>query len=216
TVGTAESEAISYSSFGSLWNSDVAIQDSMLDGMHLLMGESQIELGELAGIENFRQLASILANTDGSYAQSGDLGAGTFVPYLTVGVLAKGNTEMGKEFVRELMGKDLVISDAGFPVNRAAYKAGCESAMEDNDQYSEVLAIVDESGQMREVKILPLTQAQVDEITALLENISVPCLADETIESQVLEQAGLYIAGDQELEETVGNIQQKVDLYLAE
>lgn len=216
TVGTAESEAISYSSFGSLWNSDVAIQDSMLDGMHLLMGESQIELGELAGIENFRQLASILANTDGSYAQSGDLGAGTFVPYLTVGVLAKGNTEIGKEFVRELMGKDLVISDAGFPVNRAAYKAGCESAMEDNDQYSEVLAIVDESGQMREVKILPLTQAQVDEITALLENISVPCLADETIESQVLEQAGLYIAGDQELEETVGNIQQKVDLYLAE
>lgn len=216
TVGTTESEVISYSSFGSLWNSDVSIQDSMLDGMHLLMGESQIELGELAGIENFRQLASILANTDGSYAQSGDSGSGTFVPYLTVGVLAKGNTEMGKEFVRELMGKDLVISDAGFPVNRAAYKAGCESAMEDNDQYSEVLAIVDESGRIREVKILPLTQAQVDEITAFLENMSVPCLADETIKSQVLEQAGLYIAGDQELEETVGNIQQKVDLYLAE
>lgn len=217
TIRITESE-VSYSSIGAMLsgNSDAAIQDSMINGMGLFMGESQIELGELAGVENFQQMAAILADTDGTYAQNCSSEKGTFVPYLTVGVLSKGNTEMAKEFVRELMSRDLAISDAGFPVNRAAYEASCESAMGDNDQTSGIMAISDENGQMREVKILPLTQAQVDEITALLESLSVPCLTDKTIESQVLEQAELYIAGDQELEETVHSIQQKVELYLAE
>lgn len=218
TIKTTESERVSYSSIGAMLsgNSDAAIQDSMINGIGLFMGESQIELGELAGVENFQQMAAVLADTDGTYTQSCSLGKGTFVPYLTVGVLAKGNTEMGKEFVRKLMGKDLLISDAGFPVNRAAYEAGCQSAMEDGNQRSQILAVTDENGQMREANILPLTQGQVDELTALLENMSVSCLADETIKSQVLEQAELYIAGDQELQETVQNIQQKVELYLAE
>lgn len=193
--------------------------DSALSGIgiHLLLGEAQLEIGTAAGMEDIQMLRSLSKETGGSYAVCNSDNGGSFIPYLTVGVLSKGNTDMAKEFVKALLGSELDMSNNGFPVNKAAYAKRCENAMRDDTEYSQsIMAISDENGQIKDVKITPLTQEEVDEVTAVLESLSLPSLTDATIENQVLEQAAHYVSGGQELEETVSSIQQKVNLYLAE
>lgn len=196
-------------------DSEGAVSGSV-NGIHLLLGEAQLELGTVAGMENIQMLQALVKETGGSYALLNSAESGSFIPYLTAGVLEKGNTDMGREFVKLLLGSDLEMSDNGFPVNKTAYQKSCDKAMRDDTDYSQSIMAVEENGQLRDIRIEPLTQDEVDAVTAMLEGAGAPCLADATIEEQVLEQAVNYVSGGQDLDETVNNIQQKVSLYLAE
>lgn len=184
----------------------------------LVSGEYRIAYGSLASLSDVQRIYSWKSQTGTEYGLMNEEAVKSYIPYLMTGVNSGGNVETAKEFVKELLGKELSMDTNGFPVNRAAYDALCEEKMDDpnvKDGLSEMISSVD-GEEVYGMEYVNLTQEDVDKITKIIESLESPSMTNRVIQELVLEQGDKYLLGEQGLEETVDAILQKVNLYLAE
>lgn len=96
----------------------------------------------------------------------------------------------------------------GFPVRRSGMEAQMQAALDNADGSTYV--------GNREVVTGAATQAEMDEISAYIEGITVCDYYNEEIWQVVREEADMYFAGDQTAEQAAEKIQGRVSIYLSE
>ncbi len=104
-----------------------------------------------------------------------------------------------------------------FPTNRAAFDAVLETAMtpmyavdpETGDN------LLDENGELI-LQLEPVTQAEADQLLALIEDTDRLAEPDENILAIVREEAASYFAGQKTAEEAAALIQSRASLYVSE
>ncbi len=99
-------------------------------------------------------------------------------------------------------------AQGGFPVRRSGMQAAMQAALDNVDGTTYVGS--------RKVVTGPATQAEMDEIAAYIEGVTVCDYYNEAIWRIVREEAEMYFAGDRTAEETAAAIQGRAELYLSE
>ena len=64
--------------------------------------------------------------------------------------------------------------------------------------------------------VYPMTQEERDDLERYIRGCETYMMIDQTVRNIVLEEAGMYFAGDQSAEEAAGKIQNRAELYLSE
>lgn len=192
------------------------LKPSSLGSEVQLTGKIEIAMGTLADVSAFQLMRSAQAKTGNSYGLNNAGTVKSYIPYLMAGVTSAGNTEAGKEFVRTLLGKEAGSATNGIPVNREAFDqqiADTEEAVK-NDMSLEFGEA--DSDEAYGVEYIELTEQDIADFTEVIEGLTTCALTDRTIQELVIEQGEKYLAGEQNLEETVTAILKKVNLYLSE
>lgn len=180
-----------------------------------MSGDISIPLGTLDSIESYQTIKSAQAVAGDSCCIFNHQNVRSYIPYLQAGVTSDGNTELAKEFVKILLGKDLSSDANGIPVNQAAFEQQMAAAMEETD-LSMVFSRNDGSEAPVELDIIPLTEQDADAFRTMAESLEAPSLSDRVIQNLVLEQGEKYLLGEQSLADTVSATLKKVNLYLSE
>ena len=118
----------------------------------------------------------------------------------------------------------------GFPVNKSDFNQYLKSNMTvdyETDENGEVLK--DENGEPIKIAqsgrwldadnalyVYAATQEEVDQVMALYDAITTTYNYDERIYNIISDMAGAYFAGDRSLDDTVTQIQSRVNLYINE
>lgn len=165
---------------------------------------------------------------DGSVGSSFEISSGS---------MAISSTCKDKEgawsFIRQLLvptqGSDEYMYTSVFPVNKKAFYEMMEREMNPEpvlDENGEPW--LDENGNVMydglgtiwvgdtDIEMHPATQEEVDRIMELYDAITTVSASDENIAEIVMEVAGAYFAGDKPLDNAVGEIQNRVSLYVGE
>lgn len=206
-VDSFDADALPESSY---WGSGEQTNGSA-ENTGILMGMTQIGFGTFTGMPQLQLLYSVQQQSKTTF---GLMNAKSFTPYLLAGVTADGDTDTAKQFVKTLLSKETNGSSNGFPVNRAAYDAACKEVMAKTD--TTLGMSMGEYGERISVDFVSLTQEQIDACTAMLEGLTESSITDRVIQDLVLEQGQKYLDGTQALDETVNEIQKKINLYLSE
>lgn len=183
------------------------------DTMRGVMEDAQIAMGTFAGMDEYQTLRSAQAVSGTSYCLMNHEKVSSYIPYLQVGVSAKGNRELGKKFARALLGKDANTDSNGFPVNRAAFDKQAQKCQEATEISYGISA---QDGQNRSLELISLTDEDIDRITSIAESLDTPALTDRTLQELILEQGASYLRGEQSLEDAMAAMMKKINLYLAE
>lgn len=187
-----------------------------------IMGYSQMCLGNLGTIQNYATITSAQTYTEGDNAQLGLFGGGgstySFVPADIAGISSATKQEdAARAFVEILLGSDTAVSGSYiFSTNKAAYEKGQTQTQGDAEGNIGGFSVSSADGTYMEFSIKWPSREQMDQLTAMLEQVNTPCINDGTILDIVLEQGEAFLKGEQSLEDASGNILQKVKLYLAE
>lgn len=172
---------------------------------------SRIGLGTIADAADFQTILSI---NDVSWKMFDTQENTAYVPFLEAGVLAGGNEQAAKEFIKILLGKEAGAAGNGIPVNKSALKEQVEKLQQPTET---VIAFgTNESDEIYQIEYRSLTQEETDRIIAQLESVTKRALTDRTIQNVVIEQGKKYLKEEQSLEDTLDAIIKKVNLYLAE
>lgn len=185
-----------------------------LDTFGMIQKTYAIGIGTVANISDFQILVSADRQIGAQFGLFNTAENTAYVPFLQAGVVAGGNEDAGKEFVKILLGKESGASDNGIPVNETALKASMEKLMEPTETAMSFGAAG--SDEVYSLEYVSLTQEDVDYVMDLLESVEKPALTDAVILNLVTEQGVKYVKGEQSLEDTVNTIMKKVNLYFAE
>ncbi|MCL2827212.1 MAG: extracellular solute-binding protein [Oscillospiraceae bacterium] len=144
------------------------------------------------------------------YPSEGGLGS-VVIPRSMVGISANTpHTDIAWSFVRTLLTERYQRENAfSFATNRAVLEEQIESAMRLPEW-----ATTEEDREIW-LPMLP-SQADVDQIMALIENVDQISMRDETVLAIVTEETLPYFAGDRSVEETVRIIQSRVQILISE
>lgn len=173
-----------------------------------------MEFGTIAGVADYQTMLSAVSEDGASYSSLSFDGHTAYVPFLQAGVVAGGNEEAGKAFVKTLLGKEAGEGSNGIPVNEAALKVQLQTLMDPTE--TALSFSRDGSDKVYTIYYRSLTNEEVDEILAQLESVDEPALVDRTVQNLVVEQGSKYLKGELSLEQAVNAIMQKMNLYLAE
>ena len=171
----------------------------------------------MAGIYYLQQMCSTWKLTKADYCLMNQDRVKSYIPSLMAGVTVGENTDLAKEFVKELLGKKAVSDSDGFPVNKAAYDEICQEKMDDprvKDGFS--ISASGPGDEHYSFEFINLKQSDIDKMTEIIEGLEKPAMTNRVIQEFVLEQGEKYLKGDQSLEEAVEAVMKKVNLYLAE
>lgn len=182
----------------------------------LITGEWNMAFGSLAGIYNVQMMCSARDQTKADYDLLNRERVKSYIPSVMAGVTAGNNTEMAKEFVKELLEEKSGSDTDGIPVNRAVYEEACKEKMNEKEQPDICFSGQGEDAKTYDISFVNLKQSDVDQLTGIMEGLTQPAMTNRVIQELVLEQGEKYLRGEQSLEQTAGTIMQKVNLYLAE
>lgn len=187
----------------------------------LITGEWKLAFGSLAGISNVQMICSARSQTKSDYDLLNREKVKSYIPSVMAGVTAGGQTEMAKEFIKELLEEKSGSDSDGIPVNRTAFEQACKEKMDDPavKEDSGISFNFNGSGEDDKVygfSLINLKQSDVDRLTGMVEGLTKPAMTNRVIQELVLEQGEKYLRDEQSLEQAVGTIMQKVNLYLAE
>jgi len=137
------------------------------------------------------------------------------VPRTIVGISANtDHTDIAWNFVRTLLTEEYQRTNAmSFATNRTILAEQVETAMQLPD-WLEAEWITEEDIEQW-TAMLP-TQADIDQIMALIQNVDQLSMRDEMVISIVTEETLPYFAGDRSIEETVRIIQSRVQILISE
>ena len=184
------------------------------DSLDLFTGTCSVEFGTIADVADYQTMLSAISEDGASYSSLSFDGHTAYVPFLQAGVVAGGNEEAGKAFVKTLLGKEAGEGSNGIPVNEAALKVQLQTLMDPTE--TSLAFSRDGSDKVYTIYYRSLTNEEVDEILAQLESVDEPALVDRTVQNLVVEQGSKYLKGELSLEQAVNAIMQKMNLYLAE
>lgn len=195
--------------------------DGLKIGTHssagLISGEYKVAFGSIAGLGDLQQMCSARGQSKADYCLLNQDRVKSYIPSLMAGVTAGENTDLAKEFVKELLGKKIVSDSDGFPVNKGAYHEICQEKMDDPKvKDGTCIAFGSQDGEQNGYEYVNLKQSDIDKMTGIIEGLEKPAMTNRVIQELVLEQGEKYLKGDQSLEETVEAVIKKVNLYLAE
>ena len=134
----------------------------------------------------------------------------------TVGIAATSkNTELAKEFVRVLLGKDVQAKDLsdGFPVNADAFKEFTTNPSPDSTIGT---SAEDKDGNTVELDISWPGQTEIDQLKKLIESRRTPVMAQNEWRNEVVSIGAKALTGEKGVEESVEEIVQKISLHLQE
>ena len=129
-------------------------------------------------------------------------------------------TDAAWDFIKTLLSDDFQTDQWGFPVTKTAFDKAMAATME-KDSYT------DENGEKvyydqttyigdTEYTIPPLTQEQVDDFKAMVDNASVGGNYDSDILDIINEEAAAFFSGDKSADDVAALIQNRVSIYLGE
>lgn len=129
-------------------------------------------------------------------------------------------TDAAWDFIKTLLSDDFQTDQWGFPVTKTAFDKAMAATME-KDSYT------DENGETvyydqtahigdTEYTIPPLTQEQVDDFNAMVDNASVGGNYDSDILDIINEEAAAFFSGDKSADDVAALIQNRVSIYLGE
>lgn len=189
------------------------------DAFGILLKENQIGFGTLVSVNVVPLLNASSQAIDGSYDLLNRDKVQSFIPYQQVGITS--NTDLmedAQEFVRTMLGKECGSIDGnGFSVNRAAYDVICENAKTLYDDTTQGgVSVSTSEGEEVFVHMQNLTDADVKNLTDMLESLKQPICMDGVVKEIVIEQGVRYLKGEQSVDEALAAIMQKCNLYLSE
>lgn len=140
---------------------------------------------------------------------------GLYLPKGMAGInKSSENKELAKEFLQTLFSEEIQSQDLydGFPVNKAAVDAWC--AKEPSEEDSMVAVIDGEGGNVKNYH--EPTGEQLRAFTEIGAKADTAVRIDDAVMEMIVNEGTAYYKGDKTLEETVKNIGNKVETYLAE
>lgn len=183
----------------------------------LITGEWKVAFGTLAGVYDVQMMCSARDQTKADYDLLNREQVKSYIPSVMAGVTAGDHTDIAKEFVKELLEQKSGCDTDGIPVNRTAYEKVCKEKMNDPAvKEGSCIAFGDSDKKTYGYSFVNLKQSDVDKLTGIMEGLNKPTMINRVIQELVLEQGEKYLRGEQTLEQAVGTIMQKVNLYLAE
>lgn len=212
--GYAEDERISYYiSFDSSMYHGQSVYGTLTGGsINRLMGNSQVSIGTLCGVDSVRELYGIESSRAGNFGLLCPGEQQIFVPFVCLGLAeAAKDTEIAQDFIRAALSADGQRQmTTHFSVNRKAHEKECQ-----NDKtYS--ISTSGPDGQQVGYEVKPLEETQIQSLTAMLERLNTPMWSDRVVQDLVISEGKKYLLGEQSLEDTVSAVTQKVQLYVSE
>lgn len=145
---------------------------------------------------------------------------GAFVPWMTLGVNAKGKKQdLAEDFIGYLMGDTAqkIQQGHGFSVNRKVLKdKEYWEIPEDPEQPKNRMSVSEIPEQNDYLEIYALKEQTVTELQELLGSLDKPYRLDIHVKSLLKGAARDYLKERKDLDEAMKNLMDKVNLYLAE
>lgn len=185
----------------------------------ILTKKADIGYGTIVSLANLVDLLAVAERTGNDYGILNGQEKNSFSSYLKAGISSTSTvTAEAEEFLLTLFGKECgSTAGNGFPINRAGFDALCERGLELYGSESQLsVGMSDGTGEPVEYEMNQLNETVVDSFSAFLESLNAPALEDAAIENIVLTWGENYLKGESSLEETLSDITQKLNLYLAE
>lgn len=176
-----------------------------------------VTAGYLTTMMDFQQVASVNQKIGGQTFQAWNGQCqDVFCPTGTVGIAATSkNTELAKEFVRALLGKDVQAKDLsdGFPVNADAFKEFTKNPYPDSSMTTRG---EDKDGNTVKLDISWPGQTEIDQLKKIIESRKMPVMAQSEWRNEVVSIGAKALTGEKGVEESVEEIVQKISLHLQE
>ncbi len=144
---------------------------------------------------------------------------GVFIPETLLGInAASGRKELAEDFLTLFLGKENQCALGGYSINRSAleelFRPDEEYVGEDGLYGSMVM--VSEEGIETELDVYVPTEEELAVFYGWMESADTPYIEDRVLEKAVMEEGQKYFRGEQELEEALDAIEQKLAIYMAE
>lgn len=212
--GFKEEERVPYRSV----NSDVLYQGQIYYGTltagstSRVMGAAQASIGTLCGVDNIRDLYGMESSKAGHFGLLSSGEQKVFGSFICLGLAESAkDSEMAQDFIRSSLSSEGQSQMTRlFSINKKAYENEC------NDQKSYSIGGSDENGDMFGYEVKPLTEEQIQSLTAMLESLNTPMWDDRVVQELVIDEGKKYLQNEQSLEDAVSAITQKVQLYVSE
>ncbi len=176
-----------------------------------------VTAGYLTTMMDFQQVASVNQKIGGQTFQAWNGQCeNLFCPTGTVGIAATSkNTELAKEFVRVLLGKDVQAKDLsdGFPVSADAFKEFTKNPYPGS---SMTTSGEDKDGNSVQLDISWPGQTEIDQLKKIIESRKTPVMAQSEWRNEVVSIGAKALTGEKGVEESVEEIVQKISLHLQE
>lgn len=144
---------------------------------------------------------------------------GVFIPQTLLGIsAASGKKELAEDFLSLFLGKENQRALGGYSINRSALEElfqPNEEYVDENGLYGSV-AMTSEEGIETELDIYVPTQEELSVFYGWMESADTPYIEDRVLEKAVMEEGARYFRGEQELEEALDAIEQRLAIYMAE
>ena len=176
-----------------------------------------VTAGYLTSMMDFQQVTSVNKKIGGQTFQAWNgQGQDLFCPTGTVGIAATSkNTELAKEFVRVLLGKDVQAKDLsdGFPVSADAFKEFTTNPYQDS---SMTVGGEDKDGNSLQLDMSWPGQTEIEQLKKIIESRKTPVMAQSEWRNEVVSIGAKALTGEKGVEESVEEIVQKISLHLQE
>lgn len=183
-------------------------------------GGERILFGELGGVNfDYSQITSAFqtANEEMKVSVLNGLSQNVFIPNTVLGINAAGaHREAAEDFVMSMLETELQKQSlgTGFPVNREAMKEVLYK--HDAGVSTGAVSWEDENGNQEILEIIWPTQEQIALLEQMIESLDTPASTDENVKNAVLESGVAALNGEKSVDDAVGEIMNKVQIYLAE
>lgn len=144
---------------------------------------------------------------------------GVFIPDSILGI--NGGTsrrELAEDFMKVFLGEEVQCALGGFAVNKAAFEKLLlpeEEYLGENNLYGS-MAMIDEDGIEVDLDVYYPNEEELAVLRGWMESADTPLVVDRILEKAVFEEGEAYFLGEQELEETLEAIWNKLAIYMSE
>lgn len=199
---------------GKNWYVKVDSCDYLTGGRKMLFGEigSADWGGYLEVTSVFKQLGQNM-----EVRVLNGLSENVYIPNTVVGVNAAGaQKEAATDFIMCMLSADLQQKSlgTGLPVNREAM--GKILYAYQPEELFGCLVETDENGNLTDLNLLWPTKEQTAALEEMIEGLDTPAVIDENMKDAVIESGILVLNGEKSVDEAVGEIINKTQIYLAE
>lgn len=192
-------------------NYDVFANDNSLDVWNIKYGNVAMDLGYLSCLQDFGNIL----NQDLSYQE---LSEGVFSALIAGVNKESKNIEIAEEFLAFALSDEeqkifidgMYMVIMGFPVNRVAFEDMVSMPSQNElEAYGKGFASFDETFEWP-------GRDQFGQLEKKIVNLDMPAMEDNIIINTIWEKAVPYLSGEKEIDVTVNEIAQSLDLYLLE
>lgn len=122
------------------------------------------------------------------------------------------NADLAKEFIRCLLSYEVQKENLydGFPVNKKALKS-----LTGKDTNNYVVGVSNSDGSYYIQAEWPEREVR-EEVAAMIEDLSIPVMVDETVMNMIVEDSGNYFEGKENVQQAAEKILRKLSIYLSE